>query len=455
MVRPGIIIALMWGALSGLATPASAQEFAQGWQDPRIISPVGLGPRYSGLVGAGVGLLSKKPNFGITAGEFILQPRLFLETDYTSNFFRADKRNGDTEGAASLHVRPGLAVFNPDYNDVALSMGIDLDVFVPFGSEAVSDKMNLGGRAQVSAAFFPRSSFTLTLNESFERTLWMRPQVGSNANRNHNVIGADLSFHPGGKALDFTLGYAYEAIRFDDLGRIDTDEHVLRFMSSWRFYPMNYAFLESTLSFSDYTNGSASDAAVTGNLVPGMPLKVYGGLSGYITERLSILARIGYGNSYLERGEDFESVIGMGQVSWRFGPRTILHLGFARDFELAPLGGYSTFMRPYITFTQRFGELAEMTVDLGYDIRRYGPWQPLPVETEIGTTTPVVSDTTRSEGVFRAGVLFDFDITRLIGVTTGYRLESLVSDYSITTLGQTNFTAFDDHRIFASLNLRY
>jgi hypothetical protein len=441
--------------LASTVRDGRAQEFAQGWQDPRIISAAGLGPRYSGLVGAGVGLLSKKPNFGITAGEFILQPRFFLESEFTSNFFRADQRNGEPEDAMTLHVRPGLAVFNPDYDDVALSMGLDLDVFVPFGSEAVSDKTNLGGRAQVAAAFFPRSTFTLTLNESFERTLWMRPQVASNANRNRNSIGADVSFHPGGKALDFTLGYAYDAVRFDDLDRLDTDEHNLRFLSSWRFYPMTYAFLESTLSFAGYTDSRASDADAIGNLVPAMPLKVYGGLSGYFTERISVLARIGYGNSYLERGENFESVIGMAQLSWRFGPRTILHVGFARDFELAALGGYSTFMRPYATFTLRFGELADMNFDIAYDIRSYGAWEPTAVEVESGTTTPVVSDRNRSEGVLRAGLVFDFDISRLLGVTAGYRLESLISDYAITTLGQTNFTAYDDHRIFVSLNLRY
>jgi hypothetical protein len=40
-------------------------------------------------------------------------------------------------------------------------------------------------------------------------------------------------------------------------------------------------------------------------------------------------------------------------------------------------------------------------------------------------------------------------------VTIGYRYDSIISDYSITTNGVTNFTAYDDHRLFATLNLRY
>ncbi len=440
---------------AAVAPRAQAQEFEQGWTDPRLLSPAGLGPRYSGLVGAGVGLLSKKPNFGISAGEFILQPRFFLESEYRTNFFRVDSRDGEPEGAMALHVRPGVAVFNPDYNDVALSMGLDLDVFVPFGEDRISDQTNLGGRAQISAAFFPRSSFTLTLHEAFERTLWMRPQVSTNANRNQNVIGADLSFHPGGRALDVTLGYAYNMVRFDDIGRIDTDEHMLRLLASWRFYPMTYAFLESTFVDSGYTNEQASDAQAAGNLVPGSPVKVYLGLSGYVTERLAVLLRAGYGNSLLDRGEDFSSFIGMAQVSWRFSPRTVLHVGVARDFELAPLGGYADFLRPYLSFTQRFGELAELNVDFSYDLRSYGAWQPAAVEIGDDLVNPVASDTNRTEGVLRGGLILDFDVSRLFGLTLGYRYESVVSDYSITTNGAENFTAYDDHRLFGSVNLRY
>ncbi len=437
------------------APRASAQDFVQGWSDPRIISPAGLGPRYSGLLGAGVGLLSKKPRFGISAGEFVLQPRFFLESEYRTNFFRVDTRDADPEGVVSLHVRPGVALFNPDYNDVAMSLGVDLDAFIPFGDKTISDQTNLGGTARLAVALFPRSTFSLTLHETFERTLWMRPQVTTNANRNHNVVGADASFHPGGRALDFTLGYAYDIERFDDIDQIDSDSHLLRFLGSWRFYPMTYAFIESTLGMHTYTNESAADKAAIGNLVPASPFRVYAGLSGLVTERLSLLARAGYGNSFLSRGDDFSSFIGMLQASWRFSAKTILHVGIARDFEEAPLGGFVEFVRPYASFTQRFGELAELTVDFAYDIRSYGEWEPAEIEVGGDLFVPEASAARRAENAVRAGLLLDFDLTRLFGATLGYRYESVVSDFSITTDGVDNFVAYDDHRIFASLNLRY
>ncbi|MCC6620107.1 MAG: outer membrane beta-barrel protein [Deltaproteobacteria bacterium] len=436
--------------------PGRAQQFEQGLSDPRILSPAGLGPRYSGLVGAGVGLVSKKPRFGVTAGEFVIQPRFFLEGEFRTNFFRVDSRASDPEGVFALHIRPGVALFNPEFDKVALTVGVDLDVFMPLtGGEAATDQTNLGGRAQLSAAFFPKSAFTLTLHERFERTLWMRPQITTNGNQNRNVIGVDGSFHPGGRALDFTLGYAFDLTRYDDIERIDMDEHHLRFLASWRFYPMTYTFIESTMTISRYLNPIDGAEELAGNFVDGTPVKVYGGLSGYITERLAVLVRAGYGNSLLDRDEGFSSFIGQLQASWRFSPTTIIHAGIARDFDLAPLGGYYDYLRPYLELTLRLGELVDLNVDFAYDLRNYGAWEPAPIATGDDTLTPTASNPNRSEGAIRGGLVLDFDMSRLLGATIGYRYDSVISDYAIFSGSATNFIAYDDHRLFASFNLRY
>lgn len=440
------------------ASPAQAQQGDSGLSDPRIVSPAGLGPRYTGFLGSGLGLVSKKPNYGITAGEFVLQPRFFLESEFRSNFFRADERNLDPTGVMALHVRPGIAMFNPDFTDVALTFGLDLDVFVPFGDENVSDKTNLGGKASVSVAFFPRSAFTLKLHESFERTLWMRPQFDQTANRNHNIVGADMSYRPGGRALDFSLGYAFGLVRYDDLGRLDYNDHTLRFLAAWRFYPMTYTFLEAIWETSDFVTDVSQDEGsnAEGNFVPGSPIKIYAGLSGYITERLALLLRAGYGNSMLDSGEDFESFIGMAQASWRFSERTVLHVGIARDFELSPLGGQVAYLRPYVSFTQRFGDIAELTFDLAYDIRRFGRWRPNPETLPSGEViTPLASAINREEQMLRAGLLIDFDMTRLLGATVGYRYEGVFTDFAVVTFNRASFTGYEDHRLYATLNLRY
>ena len=219
---------------------------------------------------------------------------------------------------------------------------------------------------------------------------------------------------------------------------------------------MTYTFLEATVGLLSYQrNPSAEELARPGNYVPGTPVKVYAGLSGYITERLALLVRVGYGNSLLDRAPaDFSSFVGQLQVSYRIGPKTVIHGGVARDFELTPLGGYMEYVRAYASFTQRLGDLAEINVDFGYDVRNFGEWQPAP-RPDLNLPNPVASDASRSENYIRAGVLLDFDVSRLFGVTVGYRYDGVLSDFSIRDAGVTRFVAYDDHRVFASLNLRY
>jgi hypothetical protein len=444
-------------AASLVAAPAArAQEFAQGLQDPRILSVTDLGGRYSGLVGAGVGLLALTPNFGLELGDFVLQPRLLLESEYRSNFFRQDSRNGDAVGAMALHVRPGLAVFNPQYDAVALSFSSDFDVFLPFGDESVSSRSNVGARAQVAAALLPKRAVSFTLYDRFERQIWMRPLLDRNANRNQNVAGADVSFHPGGRALDFTLGYAFDMLRYDDLGILDSDTHRLRFLGSWRFFPQTYAFIEGTFDPTSYRKAlTASETSSLGNYVPGTPLKLYAGLSGHVTERLAVLLRAGYGNSLLDAGDQYESVLAQTQLSWRFNAESILHVGYARDFELAPFGGFYGYDRGYAEYSHRLTSWLQLNADFSVDARSYGTWQPAAFEGGGQTFQPSTLDTTRDELALRGGLSLDMNFMRIFGLTVGYRLDALVSDFVIVTDDNVNYVGFADHRVFASLNLRY
>lgn len=446
-------------ALTGaIATPnARAQDFAQGLEDPRILSLTGLGGRYSGLVGAGVGLSPLTPKFGVRLGDFVLQPRFLLESDYRTNFFRQDSRNGAAVGALALHLRPGLAVFNPQYDAVALSFSSDFDVFMPLGEESVSSRSNVGAQAQVAAAFLPKRPVSFTLYDRFERQIWMRPLLDRNANRNQNVVGADLSFHPGGRALDFTVGYAFDMLRYDELGILDTDTHRMRFLGSWRFFPQTYAFVEGTYDAVTYRKPlTASEQGSTGNYEPGTPLKVYGGLSGHVTERLAVLLRAGYGNSMLDSGTDqYESVLTQLQLSWRFNAESVLHVGYARDFQLSPFGGYFGFDRGYAEYSHRLTTWLQLNADFSVDARAYGLWQPAAFESNGQAYQPSTLDTTRDELALRGGVSLDMNFMRLFGLTLGYRLDALVSDFVIVTDASVNYVGYADHRIFASLNLRY
>ena len=443
------------------ATSAAWAQSPTDLEDPRIISPAGLGPTYSGYAGAGVGLQSITPQFGLKAGAFVIQPRFFLEGAFSSNFFRVDTRNVTSNNVAvktdpvfAFHLKPGIAIFNPDYTWAAFTLGLDADVRIPVSTKkSVSKETNVGGNIDLAVVLFPRSMLSFKISEHFDRQLFVRPaSTNDNANRNHNSLGGDLAFHPGGRALDFTLGYRWDIVRYDDLADLDTDGHEFRFLGTWRFYPQNYVFLESTFAIHDYRSSVTGAGTVAGYYVDGKPFKIYAGVSGLLTEWFSLLARAGYGNSFLSVGSDFSSFVGQLQATFRFTPTTVLHVGLARDFDLAALGGYYDYLRTYLSFEQGISDVVLLHADISFDYRWFGSYQPQPV----GTVTVGTNDLTREDPVLKAGLIADFNISRIFGVSAGYRFEGSFTDYQLTTGGGApEFQGYQDHRVYATFNLRY
>ncbi|MGM0574835.1 MAG: hypothetical protein ACQEXJ_03770 [Myxococcota bacterium] len=448
----------------GLTASAAQAVEGVGTTDPRVISPGSLGAEFSGLTQAGMGLPRTTPKYGLRAGEFIIQPRFFVEGAYTSNFFRVDTRDetAEEEGVFSLHLRPGLAVFNPEYDKVSFKLGVDANVLLPFSDQdRVTKQKDVGLEADARVALFPKGALTLTFADSFNRQLWMRPAIGTdNGNRNHNELGADLSFHPGGGALEFKAGYRWGITRYDDLDDLDADNHQFDFLASWRFYPLSYAFLESNISLFEYSHdATAAEEQSVGNYVPGTPLRVYLGISGYLTERFALVAKAGYGNSMLEdeAAEDFNSAIGQLQATFRFTPKTAWHIGGERNYETVVFGGYYSVWRAYTSLEQNIGDVVLLHMDFSYDHRRFGPWQPAPVEDpqDGSVTTPTASDDNRVDPYLRGGVLLDFNISRLFGTSLGYRYTANLTDFTVDVDGREAHQGYDEHRIFATINLRY
>ncbi|MCB9727555.1 MAG: hypothetical protein H6744_02545 [Deltaproteobacteria bacterium] len=455
----------MWVLVAGVvAVGQTALAQPAPPSDPRISSPAGLGATYSGAIRAGTGLPSTAPRYGIRLGDFVLQPRFFLQGSYTSNFFRVDTRNANVqeEAVLALDIRPGLAIFNPNYDLVAMKMSVDADVRVPFSdNQAVKDQLGVGIDADASLLILPKRAFTIGLFEHFDRQLWTRAiATSSNADRNRNSVGADLSLHPGGRALDITAGYRWEIERFDDLNLLDTDEHVVSLLASWRFYPQTYVFLDTAMRLSEYaTPRPVGDDTEVGNYVPGKPVRAALGLSGYISERVAMLVKAGYGNSLLDPGaENFSNFIGRLQASFRFSARSVLHVGAIRDFDLVAFGGQYAYVRGFVSFEQSIRDRVLVHLDFSIDHRRFGRWVPAllanPADPDT-TIRPGTSDAHRKDLILAAGLLVDIDITRLFGLTLGYRFSSNLTDFATTLPSGQIFQGYNEHRAFATLNLRY
>jgi hypothetical protein len=422
---------------------------------------------YSGVMPIGEGLTSSRPKFGIRAGDFVVQPRLFVESFYASNYFREDERNEGVvlSDVVAMRLRPGVAIYNPGFTNVAISLAVDADALLPFGEEErIKAQSDLGGDVHGKIDLFPKRALTMALTGRFKRELWTRPSSGtSSADRNDVTVGTGLAFHPGGRALELRAGYQLKVVAYDDLDSQNTDSHNFSFQTSWRFFPLSYLVMDASMRMVSYVGQEEPVIGAIGYHAEASPWKVVGGMSGYFSERLALRLRGGYGDAMVEEGESHAGPIADVRLTYRFGMQTAWHLGYNMDFETAALGGFYSYHRGYTSLEQNIGRIGRLHLDAGVDIRVFGAYEPGDSVVQIdGVDEPVTvtaSDLNRSDMIIRAGMLMDFDFSRLFGLTAGYRYESSVSDYSATSIFQgktrVNFAGYTDHRVIVSLNLRY
>ena len=158
-------------------------------------------------------------------------------------------------------------------------------------------------------------------------------------------------------------------------------------------------------------------------------------------------------------------------MSFRFTPRTALHVGGARDFQLAPLGGHMAYARGYLAFEQSIAEVMLLHIDAGVDYRAFGKWTPQSQLLDDGSTveTSVYDDKTgedapdkkREDYMLKTGLLLDFNISRWFGISAGYRFTAVLTDFATRAFFPAfqeeivTYQSYAEHRAFLTFNLRY
>ena len=148
-------------------------------------------------------------------------------------------------------------------------------------------------------------------------------------------------------------------------------------------------------SLVEYPDGDESEGeAANGYHVEGSPWKVLGGMNGYFSERLAFRIRGGYADTNLDAGEGYTGAVADVRMTYRFGIRSVWHLGYNLDAETAALGGFS-FHRGYTSFEQSLGKLGRLHFDFSVDARRFGLYRPANTTFE-GMEWPAAAKAARS-----------------------------------------------------------
>lgn len=427
--------------------------------DPPPTPPVKYVGDNTGTIGfldiGGVRLRSSSAARGIRAGDFLIWPSLVLEGRYDSNLFRESERGIEEPTAVPvLRIMPGLAVSNPNPSKISLSLGAGADVRLYISEDQeVSNHTNVGVSGDFKLGILPKGAVTVWLVDTFRRTLATGfPESSATFNRNANKAGATVSIHPGGGALDISLGYRYSLTFFDDFESGDSQSHDLMFRTTWRFYPKTLALLEATASLMDWDK----EASFSGLNVDNNQVRVYAGLSGFITKRLATLFKVGYGNSLHSEGPTYSSVIGQAELQYKFSTRVLGAAGYLRNYRTGFWANFTgedrVYMRWQLGFHRRFG----MDVYAAFGMLKYAEFDP-------SSADYAVNQVEREDQQVLGHVRFNINVARWLGVSLGYEINALITNYEITrssvVAGEISESLdpgeFIRHQAYVSANFRY
>lgn len=426
-----------------------------------VVTNDGLG----GFLDSGGVRIRDEHNRGIKAGDFVIWPSLIMEGRYDTNLLRDQTDGSESPNAVPLlRIVPAFAISNPRPNKLAFSVGAAADARIYLsGDDTIDSHTNVGAKADLRLDILPNGPVTVTVMDVFRRDIdGGAEELDSTFNRNQNRGGLKVAIHPGGGALDISLGYLFNIVFFDDFTDGNYLSHDMQLRASWRFYPKTMAFLEASGSLRDWN----SSPKFGGTFVDSNNLRVAAGLSGFFTKRLATLVKVGYGNSFHDEGKSFSHVIGQAELQYKITRGVLLAGGFLRDFRNSFFSNFYAENRSYLRGQFRFWKMG-VDLSVAYYLNDYAEYDPAAVDPDGEGGRQHVSHKERRDQVLATHVKLDYNITRWIGVSIGYELKANFTNFIITTLTDHDNNpatadverkdpyAYIRHQVYGSVNVRY
>jgi hypothetical protein len=368
---------------------------------------------------------------GIQAGSGRLHPSLDLDMVYDSNAtYRADNAVSDMV----LKLRPGLTLsFPSDVVSFELSGKVGYDFYMGVQQSATKDLGAVAGDATMKVGFNPKGQFAFFIEDSFTRTGDPRYNaLTGKFDRTDNEAKARVQWRPGGGAIMFDAAYGFFLDLFDESSTYPSSAmsnygHRIYFNGKWKFLPKTAVTLSFDSDLRKYTD-SYPNTPEMGDLAGQKntdinAIRVKVGLLGQISPTLSVVMNVGYGDSLIGDdnygGEDFRSVIGQAEATYRAGT-TFIQGGYLRNFQPVALFAYFGIHRLYLNLRQQLGGKFSISADASCEFMNFGEFMSSTIQTSQGS---------RSDVSIRAGVTGNYHIQEWLSVGLNYKTLIRVSEW--------------------------
>jgi hypothetical protein len=369
---------------------------------------------------------------GAKAGEFRIWPRLTLEAGFDSNvFYAAEDDTYQKVGSPFMLLSPGIRLENPDGRDIILSFD-GSGAFRRFfsGDETIDGpQSNFGADATLGLQFFPRRAASLEIYDSVTHRL-ETPNFSTTKtfNRVVNTAGTKVKIHPGGvggrRALELSLGYAFQLEKFLDFDVLDQYEHTFSFLGTWKFFPKTALFTDATFSLREWDKQEETLGRTNST-----PLRAYVGLTGFISKKVSTTIKLGYGAGMYAVGQDFSGVLGEATISYIPVRSTVLSFGYSRDFRDSLYANFYGHDRLNLRAMQQFLGRFNIKTELAYSLIDYSYYDPALGGPVIGDVFKVVNTPDRQDSALDVLTSLDFEVTRYFAFQLSYSFREVYSDF--------------------------
>lgn len=396
---------------------------------------------------------------GIRTGNFELHPGIGVDVGFDSNVFNASSSLPNAQQSAiRIRAAPSFYVAtlgqqrstNSDSATTALptvnfrgGVGLVYHEWIGLGAPTtrdVSSLRNLGAQATLRFDFFPQRTWQFGLGADYTRVI--QPgvaddvvagsairSVGSQTFNRNTVVGAlDVAYAPGRGVFELRFGYNILANIYDNIGFNNSITHQGFARMRWRFLPKTALVWEGSVGSLSYLDTSG---ASTG-LFNATPMATRFGMTGLLTNRVSLLVLAGYQGTFYERGDNADTVVGQAELQWLIDARSRLRGGFLRDVQQSAFGNFYTRNRGYVSYLQSFSGRFILSVDAGVSLNQYGYVANRATGAPLTPVSGVDATTGRFNTVRVDGTLFaEYRISDVFGINATARGEALVSDVKL------------------------
>lgn len=400
-------------------------------------------------------------SFGTTTGFPIgeksrVHTGLDMTVGFDSNSKRYNNANAPVDGKLSDWkgiLRPSLGVIVPG-SSVQFNLLGGVSIMRYFGTGSEPADTTFGGDVTGKLVLGSKDSF---IGFSIENQLVRTPvfmdtpgTVVSDERRFplwHNRGQALFTLRPGGRALEFDLGYGLLIDGYDvqPTSTLPTGvTHSGIFEARWKFFPKTAFLFHADVGYFSRSNDEANST------FSAIPLHIYLGALGQVTTKLNAEITVGYGDTLSDGGGNFTTrgPIGNLILTYAFSADTSLSLGYRRKVMPEVIVNSYSADAPFVKFSMGlFGRL-KLSLYGEYQFRKYGR---IAADSSGALATPDRTNVQVAIGDARVEYWF----FSWLNAGLVYRLQLQKPEQAGQIATNVFFQDFSRHQVFFNVGLRY